>query len=161
MCTAGNRKIPALNYPVSCWTTAGFCVRYNQSRCSWLLHIAVNVVRDFARNRRLQFWRRAPSIDPTRFEEWLRDPSLSPEANLLAQEHVRGIWEAAQSVSPKQRTVFLLRFVEEKRFAIMIGFTMLAGSVVACGQSIDDLNWNFGQQLAQGADALRRPFWEE
>ena len=87
--------------------------RGDSSESTWLMHIAVNVVRDFARNRRIQFWRRAPAIDPATIDEWLRDPNLSPEASVLAKEHVRAIWEAAQSVSPKQRTVFLLRFVEE------------------------------------------------
>jgi RNA polymerase sigma-70 factor (ECF subfamily) len=77
------------------------------------MHIAVNVVRDFARNRRLQFWRRVPSIDPVTVENWLADSGRSPEANVMLEENVRAIWAAAEKVSPKQRTAFLLRFVED------------------------------------------------
>lgn len=86
--------------------------RGDSSVSTWLMHIAVNVVRDFARSRRLQFWRRAPSVDPVSVESWLPDSGRSPEANVMIQENVRAIWAAAEKVSPKQRTAFLLRFVE-------------------------------------------------
>lgn len=86
--------------------------RGDSSVNTWLMHIAVNVVKDFARSRRIQFWRRAPSVDPVSIESWLPDSGRSPEANVMLQENVRAIWTAAESVSPKQRTAFLLRFVE-------------------------------------------------
>jgi len=80
---------------------------------TWLMHIAVNVVRDFARSRKLQFWKRAVSIDVAGVEVSIADRKLSPEANAVIQQQVRSVWLATNGLPPKQRTVFLLRFVEE------------------------------------------------
>ena len=91
--------------------------RGDSSVHTWLMRIAVNVVKDFARNRRLQFWRRAPSMDAASIENWLLDVNLSPEASLMARDNIRAIWEAVKSVSPQQRTAFLLRFVEGMEMA--------------------------------------------
>ena len=87
--------------------------RGDSSVDTWLMHIAINVVRDFVRNRRLQFWRRAPSIDATDFSDWIADRNLSPEAHAVIQEQVQRIWAVTEILPLKQRTVFLLRFVEE------------------------------------------------
>jgi RNA polymerase sigma-70 factor (ECF subfamily) len=87
--------------------------RGDSSVITWLMHIAVNVVRDFARNQRLQFWRRARVIDPASLDEYRADHTLSPEANVVIQEQLRAVWEAADRMSSKQRTAFLLRFVED------------------------------------------------
>jgi RNA polymerase sigma-70 factor (ECF subfamily) len=38
---------------------------------------------------------------------------LSPEEKALINERVRAVWEAAGALSARQKTVFLLRFVEE------------------------------------------------
>src|SRR5215475_1892042 len=42
---------------------------------TWLMQIAVNLVRDFAGNRRLQFWKRTQSatIDGNDISEWMPD----------------------------------------------------------------------------------------
>src|SRR5262245_21774616 len=42
---------------------------------AWLMQIAVNLVRDFARSRRLQFWRRAraSAIDAHDISAWMPD----------------------------------------------------------------------------------------
>jgi RNA polymerase sigma-70 factor (ECF subfamily) len=80
---------------------------------TWLMHIAVNVVRDFFRNRRLQFWRRAPVVDVSESGCILMDRKLSPETNAMVQEQLRNIWAATEILPAKQRTVFLLRFVDE------------------------------------------------
>jgi RNA polymerase sigma-70 factor, ECF subfamily len=87
--------------------------RGDSSVITWLMHIAVNVIRDFARNQRLQFWRRARVIDPACVDEYLADRTQSPEANVVMQEQLRAVWEAAERMSSKQRTAFLLRFVED------------------------------------------------
>jgi RNA polymerase sigma-70 factor (ECF subfamily) len=87
--------------------------RGDSSVDTWLMHIAINVVRDFARNRRLQFWRRAPSIDAADFSDWIADRNLSPEANAVIQQQLERIWAVTEILPLKQRTVFLLRFVEE------------------------------------------------
>lgn len=82
---------------------------------TWLMRIAVNLVRDFARNRRLQFWRRARSsgLDTADISHWLPDRGISPEAKALVKEQVKAVWNATEVLSDKQRTVFLLRFVED------------------------------------------------
>ncbi len=89
-----------------------------RNECSldtWLMQIAVNLVRDHARSRRLQFWRRASlhGVAPEKFAEWLSDGRTSPEQAALLKEQVSAIWKAASALSERQRTVFLLRFVEE------------------------------------------------
>ena len=77
---------------------------------TWLMQIAVNLIRDQIRNRRFQFWRRArltaQPVDVT-------DGARSPEAQALLNERVAAVWEAAAQLSERQRTVFLLRFVED------------------------------------------------
>lgn len=87
--------------------------RGDSSVDTWLMHIAVNVVRDFFRNRRLQFWRRAPSVDASEIGHWLMDRSLSPEASAVIKDQVQIVWAATDILSGKQKTVFLLRFVED------------------------------------------------
>jgi len=82
---------------------------------TWLMRIAVNLVRDAARNRALRFWRlaRASSVDVGDAGKWLPDRSVSPEARASLQEAVRAVWKSADRLPGKQKTVFLLRFVED------------------------------------------------
>jgi len=82
---------------------------------TWLMQIAVNLVRDRARNRRLQFWRRTQmsAVDECVLKDCVATRDLSPESQALLKDQVQGIWQAARSLSDMQRSVFLLRFVEE------------------------------------------------
>ena len=80
---------------------------------TWLMRIAVNLVRDAARNRALRFWKAAPAIDVGEARNWLPDRGASPEARALLQEEVRAVWDCAARLPGKQKTVFLLRFVED------------------------------------------------
>jgi RNA polymerase sigma-70 factor, ECF subfamily len=82
---------------------------------TWLMQIAVNLLRDHVKNRRLQFWRTtqrsaAPIAD-------LHDVLVSAQQNCenvaVVQEQVRAVWEVAEKLPLKQRTVFLLKFVED------------------------------------------------
>ena len=87
-----------------------------RSECSlqtWLMQIAVNLVRDHTRNRRLQFWKKQTALDADALERWLADRGRDPEAVTSSREQVRGVWKAAGELPEKQRTVFLLRFVED------------------------------------------------
>ena len=90
-----------------------------RAECSiqtWLMQIAVNLVRDQYRNRRFQFWRRASLTAVTPADAAGRsipDDARSPEAQALLRERVAAIWEAAGKLPERQRTVFLLRFVED------------------------------------------------
>ena len=45
--------------------------------------------------------------------DWLADHRLSAESNLALAEQVRQIWTAAEELPHRQKTVFLLRFVED------------------------------------------------
>jgi RNA polymerase sigma-70 factor (ECF subfamily) len=82
---------------------------------TWLMQIAVNLIRDQIRNRRFQFWRRASlTAQPADVAgQRMADRALSPEAQALINERVAAIWEAAGKLPERQRTVFLLRFVED------------------------------------------------
>jgi RNA polymerase sigma-70 factor (ECF subfamily) len=89
--------------------------RQDCSMHTWLMQIAVNLIRDHQRSRRFQFWRRArltatPADVAGRV---IADPARSPEAQALINERVAAIWTAAERLPGKQRTVFLLRFVED------------------------------------------------
>jgi RNA polymerase sigma-70 factor (ECF subfamily) len=78
---------------------------------TWLMQIAVNLVRDRARSRRLQFWKRAVEIDAV--SQWFPDGDASPETRAAAKERIAAVWNAVAHLSEKQRIVFLLRFVED------------------------------------------------
>ena len=82
---------------------------------TWLMQIAVNLVRDYARSRQFQFWKRAQtaSVDVSEVTEFLPQPGSSAEAGLLAREQLRSVWSAVEKLSKMQRQVFMLRFVEE------------------------------------------------
>jgi RNA polymerase sigma-70 factor, ECF subfamily len=82
---------------------------------TWLMTIAVNLVRDHARNRRLQFWKRTSLAAevPERVERTLAGSAPTPEGQIILNEQVKAVWAAAAMLPERQRTVFLLRFVEE------------------------------------------------
>jgi RNA polymerase sigma-70 factor (ECF subfamily) len=89
--------------------------RGDASVSTWLMQIAVNLVRDQVRDRRLQFWKRArqTGVDAESAGRWLADGGASPEVAALAKERVQAVWAATECLSERQRTVFLLRFVED------------------------------------------------
>lgn len=82
---------------------------------TWLMQIAVNLVRDFVRNRKLQFWKRTQThrVDLHAVSDWIPDRDVSPEVRALVKERVQAVWTATSELSERQRTVFLLRFVED------------------------------------------------
>jgi len=89
--------------------------RGDSSIQTWLMQIAVNLVRDVARNRRLQFWKRAEAsgVDAGDASDWIPAAGLSPEALAAARQQVNAIWAVLHTLSERQRTVFLLRFMED------------------------------------------------
>ncbi|HXJ94465.1 MAG TPA: sigma-70 family RNA polymerase sigma factor [Terriglobia bacterium] len=89
--------------------------RGEASLSTWLIRIAINLAHDYHRNRRLDFWRRLFSSGSDVSEVAGRLPSggVTPEQDLLAKEKVAAVWSAAEKLSPQQRAVFVLRFVEE------------------------------------------------
>lgn len=85
---------------------------------TWLLRIAVNLVRDYVKNRRASFWKRLIGLDDAGgLENQVRAPQSSPERAMLARAELEAVWTAVGSLSDQQRTVFLLRFVEEMPLA--------------------------------------------
>jgi len=93
--------------------------RGESSAITWLMRIAINLQKDHWRNRRMQFWRHAHTnaVDADEASEWLASGESSPEQQLLAREQVKQVWKAVDGLSERQRTVFLLRFVEEMEIA--------------------------------------------
>jgi len=97
---------------------------------TWLMRIAVNLVRDASRNRRLQFWKRLRAGDSEGIGGYARDGRLSPEAETLLREQVAGIWKATASLPERQKTVFLLRFAEDMTLLEITAATGLTESAV-------------------------------
>jgi RNA polymerase sigma-70 factor, ECF subfamily len=89
--------------------------RGDSSVYTWLAHIAVNLARNFRRNRRLQFWKRLVLFtdEQESIGKWMPDKAISAEARLVVEQQLNAIWAATASLPDRQRTVFLLRFVEE------------------------------------------------
>ncbi len=88
---------------------------------TWILRIAVNLVRDNSRNRRASFWKRLVGLDasenngaePRQFPA----PEPSAERRMLAREELEAVWNALSSLSPQQRAIFFLRYEEEMPLA--------------------------------------------
>jgi len=101
---------------------------------TWLMRIAINLANDYQRNRRLQFWRAL--VRPKQQEglaelvESFADNRPSAERSLIARQQVQRAWQAAQKLSVQQRTVFLLRFVDEMEIAEIAKTTGLAEGTV-------------------------------
>jgi RNA polymerase sigma-70 factor (ECF subfamily) len=85
------------------------------SVATWLTRIATNLIRDSTRSRKFQFWKAAHSTaaEVGAVADRLRSPGLSPETFLMIREELRGVWDAVENLPGRQRSVFLLRFVEE------------------------------------------------
>ncbi len=89
--------------------------RNDCSVSTWLTSIAVNLIRDQMRLKKFRFWREAgaTSIDVTEAANFLPSPERSPESLLLVKEKTSQVYAALQNLSPKQRTIFLMRFAQE------------------------------------------------
>ncbi len=106
--------------------------RGESSAMTWLMRIAINLEKDHWRNRRLQFWRhtRTNSVDLDDASEWLPSGERSVEQQLLAKEKVKQVWEVVAKMSGRQRTVFLLRYVDELELADIARSTGLSEGTV-------------------------------
>jgi RNA polymerase sigma-70 factor (ECF subfamily) len=85
------------------------------SVATWLMRIATNLIRDTTRSRKFQFWKTAntSAVDVGALADRLRSPGISPESSLVVREELVKVWDAVEKLPGKQRSVFLLRFVEE------------------------------------------------
>jgi RNA polymerase sigma-70 factor (ECF subfamily) len=86
---------------------------------TWLTSIALNLVRDQQRLQKFRFWRqaRATAIDVTDAASFLPSNESSPESRVLVREKAAQVQSALESLSPNQRTIFLMRFTEEMDLA--------------------------------------------
>ncbi len=85
------------------------------SVATWLTRIATNLIRDTTRSRKFQFWKMVSTtaVEVGAMADRLRASGASPENSLVVREELRNVWDAVDTLPGKQRSVFLLRFVEE------------------------------------------------
>ena|SRR5438067_10161098 len=108
----------AENLTQDCFVRAYQARKQFRRACSigtWFMQIAANLVRNHESNSRLKFWRRnlQSGADVADVGRAIPDGQQSPEKLALIQEQVQAIWSAAANLPVRQRTVFLLRFVED------------------------------------------------
>jgi RNA polymerase sigma-70 factor (ECF subfamily) len=106
--------------------------RGESTAMTWLMRIAINLQKDHWRNRRMQFWRqtRTNAVDMDEASEWLPSGESSVEQQLLARERVGQVWKVVEGLSERQRTVFLLRYVEEVELSEIARATGLSEGTV-------------------------------
>lgn len=82
---------------------------------TWILRIAINLGRDHMRNQRMRFWRQLfnSNVEVDDVAELVADKRPTAERSILAQEKIQQVWDAAERLSPRQRTVFFMRYVED------------------------------------------------
>lgn len=95
--------------------TARSSFREDCSLGTWLIRIALNLARDHTRTGRFRFWKKlsASAIDVADVAASVPNHEGSAESRLIAQQQVKLIWETVAELSPRQRSIFLLRFLEE------------------------------------------------
>jgi RNA polymerase sigma-70 factor (ECF subfamily) len=89
------------------------------SLATWLMYIAVNLLRSHTRTESFRFWKRvgATAVSAEDLKLQLPHPERSAEAKLIAQSELEQIWQRVEALSRPQRTIFLLRFIEEQELA--------------------------------------------
>jgi len=99
------------------------------SIATWLMRIAVNLVRNHTRTGGFRFWKRAAAtaVDVADLQQRLVHPGQSAEKALAARQQLAQVWESVERLSARQKTIFLLRFVDElelNEIAVATGLTL-------------------------------------
>ncbi len=99
---------------------------------TWLMRIAVNLVRDHTRTNRFRFWKRANAnaVDVAEVAQHIPHLESSLESRMIASEQMSLIWESVAELSARQRDIFLLRFVEDLGLSEIAAVTHLPISTV-------------------------------
>ncbi len=99
---------------------------------TWLTRIAINLLRDHTRTQRFRFWKRAAenAVDLSDISTHLPTPGSSTESRMIASEQVELIWQTVAKLSERQRTIFVLRFVEDLELGEIAGIVSLPISTV-------------------------------
>lgn len=117
----------------------------------WVMRIAVHLLRDAQRSRRLRFWRRAvrleeapdPEVGPTWGSSGLADARPGPDAELEARQALVRLQRSLRKLSSQQLAVFHLRFVEGLELA-------------AIGAQLGLATGTVKSHLARAVERLRR-----
>jgi RNA polymerase sigma-70 factor (ECF subfamily) len=82
---------------------------------TWLMRIAYDLVRDHTKSLKFRFWKSvaASAVEVSDVSDYVASGARSPEAQLLAREKVAMVQAAVKTLSDRQRSVFMMRFVEE------------------------------------------------
>jgi len=85
------------------------------SLATWLIRIALNLARDHTRTGRFRFWKRVSgnAVDVAEVASMVPTHEGSAEEHPIAQQQVAQIGKTVAGLSSRQRTVFLLRFLDE------------------------------------------------
>jgi RNA polymerase sigma-70 factor, ECF subfamily len=99
---------------------------------TWLMRIALNLVRDHTRTDRFRFWKRVSetAVDVSDISSHIPHRDSSLESRLIAREQLSLVWDSVAQLSERQRQVFLLRFLEEMELTEIASITGLPISTV-------------------------------
>jgi RNA polymerase sigma-70 factor (ECF subfamily) len=99
---------------------------------TWLMRIALNLVRDHTRTDRFRFWKRVSetAIDVSDVSSHIPHRDSSLESRLIANEQLTLVWESVAHLSERQRNIFLLRFLDELELSEIATITGLPVSTV-------------------------------
>jgi RNA polymerase sigma-70 factor (ECF subfamily) len=99
---------------------------------TWLMRIALNLIRDHTRTDRFRFWKRVSetAVDVSDIASHVPHRDSSLESRLIASEQMMLVWESVAKLSDRQRSIFLLRFLEELELSEIANVTGLPISTV-------------------------------
>ena len=118
---------------------------------TWLMRIAFNLVRDHTKSLKFRFWKTvaASSVDVEDLSQYVPSGASSPEVQLLAREKVQMIQVALKKITPRQRSVFVMRFVEEMELGEIAEATGMPVSTVKTHlyRAVAEIRSKFGASL--------------